>query len=57
MYSERILILVTLSPLLLNIQTIIPLKIKYPHKITLIRIIQMTNWKNIKQEITGPIMS
>lgn len=47
MYSERTLILVTLSPLLLNIQTITPLKIKHPHNFN---IIQMTSWKNIKQE-------
>ena len=50
-YRERILILVTFFPLLLNIQTIIPFEIKYPHKITLIRNIQTRSWKNIKQKI------
>lgn len=50
MYRERILILVTFPPLLLNIQTIIPFKIKHPHKITLINI-QTRSWKNIMQEI------
>lgn len=43
--------MVTFSPLLLSIQTIIPFERKYPHKITLKRNIQTRPQKNIKREI------